>query len=216
MKSPTVSQTRGIVASLVLEPEHLLRVPTPDDDEIVHEKGDNFAPWLTSDSTVDVLSLINIKGDSNLQENIRTLCTEFKDIFSNELPAEPAEIEPFNLVMETEKWRVPSNRLPPRPQSALKQAELVKTPDMLKKGGIIELSQASHYSQALLVPKPDGSSRMCINYIALNACTPAVSFPMPNIRQLFVKMGTKNPTIFGVMDLTQGYHQARAFKAFII
>ena len=33
---------------------------------IVHEKGDTFAPWLTSDSTVDVLSLINIKGDSNL------------------------------------------------------------------------------------------------------------------------------------------------------
>ena len=146
---------------------------------------------------------------------------EFKDIFSNELPAEPAKIEHFNLVVETEKWRVPSNRLSPRPQSALKQAELVKTLDTLKKGGIIELSQASHYSQVLLVPKPDGSSRMCINYIALNACTPDVSFLIPNIRQLFVTMGTKKPTIFGVINLTQGYHQApltfatRAFTAFI-
>ena len=93
VKSPTVSRTRSIVASLVLEVEHLLGVPTPDDDEIVHEKGDTFAPWLTSDSTVDVLSLINIKSDNNLQENIRTLCTEFKDTFSNELPAEPAKIE---------------------------------------------------------------------------------------------------------------------------
>ena len=72
VKSPTVSQTRGIVAPLVLEVEHLLGVPTLDDDEIVHEIGDTFAPWLTPDSTVDVLSLINIKGDSNLQENIRT------------------------------------------------------------------------------------------------------------------------------------------------
>ena len=124
MEIPTVSQTRGIVASLVLEVEHLLGVPTPDEDEIVQEKGGTFAPWLTSDSTVDVLFLINIKGDSNLQENIRTLSTEFKDIFSNELPAEPAKIEPFNLALETEKWRVPSNRLPPRPQSALNQAEL--------------------------------------------------------------------------------------------
>ena len=92
---------------------------------------------------------------------------------------------------------------------------------MLKKGGIIEPSQASQYSQVLLVPKPDGSSRMCINYIALNACTPDVSFPIPNIRQLFVRTGTKKPTIFGVMDLTQGYHQGpltfatRAFTAFI-
>ena len=86
-------------------------------------------------------------------------------------------------MVETEKWTVPSNRLPPRPQSALKQAELVKTQDMLKKGGIIEPSQASHYSQVLLVPKPDGSSCMCINYIALNACTPDVSFPIPAISQ---------------------------------
>ena len=71
---------------------------------------------------------------------------------------------------------------------------------MLKKGGIIEPSQASHYSQVLLVPKPDGSSRMCINYIALNTCTPDVSFPIPNIRQLFVRMGTKKPTIFGIIS----------------
>ena len=99
VKSPTVYQTQGTLASLVLEVEHLLGVPTPDDDETVHEKGETFAPWLTSDSTVDVLSLINVKGDSNLQENIRTLCTELKDIFSNELPAEPAKIEPFNLVV---------------------------------------------------------------------------------------------------------------------
>ena len=32
-----------------------------------------------------------------------------------------------------------------------------------------------------------------------------LDFPIPNIRQLFVRMGTKKPTIFGVMDLTQGY-----------
>ena len=38
--------------------------------------------------------------------------------------------------------------------------------------------------------------------------TPDVSFPIPNIRQLFVRIGTKKPTIFGMMDLSQGYHQA--------
>ena len=84
---------------------------------------------------------------------------------------------------------------------------------MLKKGGIIEPSHV------LLVPKPDRSSRMCVNYIALDACTPDVSFPIPNIRQLFVRMGTKKPTIFGVMDLTQGHHQAPltfATRAFVI
>ena len=37
-------------------------------------------------------------------------------------------------------------------------------------------------------------------------CAPDVSFPILNIRQLFVRMGTKKPTMFGVVDLTQGYH----------
>ena len=72
----------------------------------------------------------------------------------------------------------------------------------------IPLLQGYQASAPILVPKPDGSSRMCINYIALNACTPDVSFSIPIIRQLFVRMGTKKPTIFGIMDLTQGYHQA--------
>ena len=69
-----------MVGFLVLEVEHLLGVPTPDDDEIVHEKGDTFAPWLTSDSTVD----------EDLQSRLRTLCTKFYDIFSNDLPKDPA------------------------------------------------------------------------------------------------------------------------------
>ena len=72
---------------------------------------------------------------------------------------------------------------------------------MRKKGGIIEPSQASHYSQVLLVPKPGGSSRMCINCIALNVCTLDVSFPIPNIRQLFVRMGTKSPPYLGLWIL---------------
>ena len=49
----------------------------------------------------------------------------------------------------------------------------------------------------------------------------SITFPIPNIRQLFARMGTKKPTIFGVMDLTQDYHQApltfaiHAFTAFV-
>ena len=47
-----------------------------------------------------------------------------------------------------------------------------------------------------------------------------VGFLVP-IRQLFVRMGTKKPSIFGLMDLTQAYHEApltfatRAFTAVI-
>ena len=52
---------------------------------------------------------------------------------------------------------------------------------------------------------------MCVDYRALNDCTPDVSWPIPNIAGY----------LFGIMDLTQGYHQAplsnttKAYTAFI-
>ena len=84
----------------------------PDDDEIDHDKTDTFKPWLPSHSDVDVLSLIHISGDEDLQRRLRSLCQEFKDIFSNELPAAPAKIKNFQLEVDDEKWRVPRNRAP--------------------------------------------------------------------------------------------------------
>ena len=135
-KNPTVPQTRGLVATLILKAEQLLGMPTPDEDEINQEKNDVFAPWLPHTNTPDVLTQIHISGTEELQFNLRTLCTEFKDIFSNELPAEPAKVPPFELIVDTVKWRVSRNRGPPRQQSPNKQAELIKTINTLKSQGL--------------------------------------------------------------------------------
>ena len=51
------------------------------------------------------------------------------------------------LEVDDDKWRVPRNRAPPRSQSTL-----FSTLETLLKQGIIVKSQASHYSQVLLVP----------------------------------------------------------------
>ena len=40
-----------------------------------------------------------------------TLCTEFSDIFSNDLPKDPANIPPFNLIVDDTKWEVGKNKL---------------------------------------------------------------------------------------------------------
>ena len=55
----------------------------------------------------------------------------------------------------------------------------------------------------------------------LNDCTADVSWPIPNITEMFRRIGSQKPKIFGIMDLTQGYHQApltlatRAYTSFI-
>ena len=70
-----------------------------------------------------------------------------------------------------------------------------------------------------MVPKPDGTFRMCVDYGALNDCTSDASWPIPNIAEMLRRMGNQKPKIFGIMDLTQGYYQAplhkRAYTAFI-
>ena len=60
---------------------------------------------------------------------------------------------------------------PPRPQSSTNQAEIVRQISKYSAQGIIEKSHSAHYSQVLLVPKPGGSKRMCIDYRSLNDCT---------------------------------------------
>ena len=113
------------------------------------------------------------------------------------------------------------NRAPPRSQSSVKQTALFNTIQTLISQGIVEKSQSPHYSQILMVPKPDGTFRMCVDYRALNDCTADASWPIPNIAEMFRRIGSQKPKIFGIMDLTQGYHQApltlatRAYTSFI-
>jgi hypothetical protein len=120
-----------------------------------------------------------------------------------------------------QKWRNPKNRGPPRVQSSANQAETVRQIDLLLAQNIIERSDASYYSQVLLTNKPDGSKRFVIDYRKLNDCTESASWPLLNIKQMFVRLGTHKSSVYGVIDLTSGYHQAplslaaRVFTAFI-
>ena len=182
---------------------------------------DTFKPWLPSSSTTDVLSLIHITGDKDLQHRLRTSCKEFEDILSNELPAAPAKIPEFHLTVKDSERKVAQKRAPPRAQNPKKQAALFTTIETLLRQGIIRKSTSPHYSQVLLVPKADNTFRRCVDYRALNDCTPDASWPIPNIAKMLLRIGSRKPKIFGIMDLTQGYHQAplsnttKAYTAFI-
>ena len=48
---------------------------------------------------------------------------------------------------------------------------------------------------------------MCVDYRALNDYTPDASWPISNIAEMLRRIGSRKPKIFGIMDLTQGYHQ---------
>jgi hypothetical protein len=77
--------------------------------------------------------------------------------------------------------------------------------DLLGKGWI-EPSSSNYGAQVLIVPKPDGSMRICIDYRALNKITTRNKYPFPRIDDLMDNLGAAK--YFSSLDLTTGcYHQ---------
>jgi hypothetical protein len=111
---------------LIDKTDHLVRISAADVDKIDESASDSFLPWTRQFFDDDPLSKIHISGDELQQRRILNLCMEFRDIFKNELDDQPAAIPPFHLVVDDLKWKITSNRTPPRPQSTANQKEIVR------------------------------------------------------------------------------------------
>ena len=80
--------------------------------------------------------------------------------------------------------------------------------------GITENSpEATEWSQVLLTPKGEGEYRFCVDYRNLNSASKATGFPLPRIKEIIQRIGSKSPRIFAKLDLTSGYHQMPLSKA---
>ena len=90
----------------------------------------------------------------------------------------------------------------------LAKREAVKTEiDRLLNDGIIEPSNGPWASQTVLVTKPDGTSRLCIDYRKLNDVTRKDSYPLPLISDYLDTLG--GSPWFSSMDLSSGYYQVQ-------
>jgi hypothetical protein len=156
------------------------------DDSTLQTEHDVFADFVGEDidPQVDVLDLVTIEGSPVLRGKIRTLLEKYRSVFATTLSTESADIPPFELTVDKQKWESYSNRGPPRVQSPAKQAEILKQVTSLLDQGIIEPLTASYYSQVILASKPDDTWRFCIDYRSLNDCTQSASWPIPNIKDV--------------------------------
>nr|XP_054769552.1 uncharacterized protein LOC129277391 [Lytechinus pictus] len=83
----------------------------------------------------------------------------------------------------------------------------------------IEPSQSSWSSPIVMVPKPDGSQRFCIDYRKVNAVTKTDSYPIPRLEDCIDRVG--NSAYITKIDLLKGYWQvpltdrAKEISAFV-
>ena len=77
--------------------------------------------------------------------------------------------------------------------------------DDLLKADIIRESISEYSSPVILVPKKDGSQRLCIDYRRLNSVTRKSHVTMPSLEeQLDMLAGNK---YFTTLDIMRGYYQ---------
>ncbi|KAG1062624.1 hypothetical protein G6F62_008005 [Rhizopus arrhizus] len=72
--------------------------------------------------------------------------------------------------------------------------------------GLLEKIQFTQWgSQVRPVQKPDGTMRVCGNYVAINLVTVPIKYPFPNMHHLLQSLGQAK--VFSKLDLAQGYFQ---------
>ncbi|GBN46857.1 Retrovirus-related Pol polyprotein from transposon opus, partial [Araneus ventricosus] len=92
-----------------------------------------------------------------------------------------------------------------------KRELLKKELDSLLADGIIEECESPYASPVVLVPKPNGRMRLCVDFRKLNATTIADTYPLPRMDDLLTE--AKSTAYMSTLDLKSGYHQIKVHEA---
>jgi hypothetical protein len=180
--------------------------PIPDDTYIDENKDMPLWEEYKENNTIEFLFGDDV--DPIEKQKVLDVLNEYKHIFSCKLSRGPAKIPPFKLNVDDAQWEVKSNRQPARIFSKDKNKIIEELVKEQLEAGIIQPSQAPEVSQVVVVRKPDGGWRGCIDYIKLNLATKSLGWPIPNIQQLIHRIGSFRPKYLGKFDFTKGYWQA--------
>eukprot|EP00834_Sanchytrium_tribonematis_P008589 NODE_1060_length_2390_cov_0.245744.p1 type:complete len:263 gc:universal NODE_1060_length_2390_cov_0.245744:533-1321(+) len=92
----------------------------------------------------------------------------------------------------------------------LSQTEIVIVKEEVQKmleNGIIEPPDSDWKAAVVLIPKPDGQVRFCVNYKPFNKHTKFDAYPLPNLQALLHSL--HGARYFIVLDLKSGYCQIK-------
>ena len=144
--------------------------------------------------------------DPKVKDELVGLLKEFEDVFAYNVE----EISGIDPVVAVHKLNIDPNRKPVRQKKrhlgpARNQAVDQEVQKLLKSKFIRETHYPDWITNVFMVPKPNGTWRMCVDYTDLNKACPKDSFPLPKIDRLVDSMASH--ALLSFMDAYSSFHQ---------
>jgi hypothetical protein len=148
-----------------------------------------------------VPALLAATADDDLVDG---LLNAFTDVFAEPISLPPARGRDHHIILKPGSSPV---AVRPYMYPAAHKDELEWQCAAMIEQGIVRRSDSAFSSPVILVKKPDGSWRFCVDYRALNALTVKDAFSTPVVDELLDEL--HGACLFTKLDLRSGYHQVR-------
>ncbi|XP_057522558.1 uncharacterized protein LOC130802561 [Amaranthus tricolor] len=161
---------------------------------------------IKNKNEVYVLVTKEVEQAAEIPQAVKPLLQQFKDVFPDELP----EGLPPVRGIEHQIDLIPGAPLPNKPAyraNPTETRELQRQVEELLRRGYVRESLSPCAVPTLLVPKKDGTWRMCIDSRSVNNITIKYRFPIPRIDDMLDELAGAH--WFSKVDLRSGYHQIR-------
>ena len=137
-------------------------------------------------------------------KNFMNLVTEFKLLFAyNITDLDACSVREHQIITNTDD----PVYIPPYRKSEKERQEIKEQIDEMIKAKVVRKSKSPWSAPVILIPKPNGTKRMCIDYRRLNAITVQQNWPLPRILDILDRLN--GSTIFTAIDLKSGYWQVK-------
>ena len=180
-------QSRDEMAALVMTESPEMSLP--------HEN--NVFPFGHDETWEDVV--ISDDLTEGQRQQVRNLLHEYSDVFSGRPNLTNVAMHKIDtgdsLPIRCSPYKIPQKL----------EEEVNKEIEKMLEMGIIRPSTSPWAAPVVIVPKPDGTIRLCVDYRKINRVTKMDAYPIPSMERMIEKIASAK--YISTMDLTKGYWQ---------